>query len=511
MKRLILVFILLTLLLVPIHAQEDDEARAFADSLRVLNPSDVFVDSVEIIETLPELNSDGINPVLYYLPADSENWELLSPPDELSSYGGSFGTERLRNGSFEVDVIPLDFPCPPPTPIYEFDPATRLFTLRTSENYTPQLWAFWSFFYSNPPEKVRLRNYCQPDTFGAELPSDISDLIYSMRVNEQYNYGEINTPEYFIVYAFFPHNSGNYLFAIYTIADDAWSESFPLSLPGEWAFSSLAFQDGVLYFVARGETGAVYYALDIASKTFDVLFRTFYPQLVTPKQGDNLYYYIGYSDTNYQFYRYDLLSQQEEVIAEFPCAEITGSCMDINIVDANWRTEITDLIFILRGSETEEGFPHFVVDVTNAKTLYSSVFPSLTNAPRWLDNYAPRLLVSFRQNVPEPYSLLIDLNADNPVETQITVPYAVGDISPDEQNIVVYIDNEEDRTQVVGILNLETLAYKPVTLPLDLDLLGVRIFWLTDETLQVTVNSRDTSIVWFPLDPFGLRTWIIRP
>jgi hypothetical protein len=185
--------------------------------------------------------------------------------------------------------------------------------------------------------------------------------------------------------------------------------------------------------------------------------------------------------------------------------------MDINIVDANWRTEITDLIFILRGSETEEGFPHFVVDVTNAKTLYSSVFPSLTNAPRWLDNYAPRLLVSFRQNVPEPYSLLIDLNADNPVETQITVPYAVGDISPDEQNIVVYIDNEEDRTQVVGILNLETLAYKPVTLPLDLDLLGVRIFWLTDETLQVTVNSRDTSIVWFPLDPFGLRTWIIRP
>jgi hypothetical protein len=332
-----------------------------------------------------------------------------------------------------------------------------------------------------------------------------------MRVNEQYNYGEINTPEYFIVYAFFPHNSGNYLFAIYTIADDAWSESFPLSLPGEWAFSSLAFQDGVLYFVARGETGAVYYALDIASKTFDVLFRTFYPQLVTPKQGDNLYYYIGYSDTNYQFYRYDLLSQQEEVIAEFPCAEITGSCMDINIVDANWRTEITDLIFILRGSETGEGFPHFVVDATNAKTLYSSVFPSLTNAPRWLDNYAPLLLVSFRQNVPEPYSLLIDLNADNPVETQITVPYAVGDISPDEQNIVVYIDNEEDRTQVVGILNLETLAYKPVTLPLDLDLLGVRIFWLTDETLQVTVNSRDTSIVWFPLDPFGLRTWIIRP
>ena len=100
MRYVLLVGYLLLVLIVSTISAQDTTA-----TLRVLNPEDVFVDDVEIIEVLVEINIDEINRVLYHLAADSETWELLALPDELSGY---VLTERLPNGNFRVFEVPHD-------------------------------------------------------------------------------------------------------------------------------------------------------------------------------------------------------------------------------------------------------------------------------------------------------------------------------------------------------------------------------------------------------------------
>jgi hypothetical protein len=505
-------YILLICTLLAFCLQADAQDDAVIDQLPIIQPSDVFVDSVEIIETLAELNTDGASSVFYYLAPDSESWELLPPPDALSPYV-SLETERLRNGNFRVVVLPdIGGSCLPATPIFEFAPATRLFTQKEQEIEAPELWQYWGLFYPNPPENIRLRNYCQLDVFGAELPDDMSDLIRSSTeqfAGEGGGTGGLHTPEYFIVPTPFPNDDDNYLFAIYTIADDTWSESFPLALSGEWTFRTLGFEDGVLYFLAMGQDSSIYYSLDIASKSFNELFQRPYPQPVLSKFWENLYYYIGYDETHYQFYRYDLFSQQEDVIAELPCAAIIGDCEALYLTDSNWWTDIADLMFVLRGQEIDEGVPYFVVDVTNTKLMYSGLFPTSSIGIRWLHKNGLQILVSVNRDEPEPYALLADLDSDNPAESELIVPYHIGDVSPVERNVIVYVDHEEDDTRTIGVVDLETLEYRPVTLPYNTNRFGISIFWRPDETLQVTVYSHDTSFMWN--NPIPLRSWIIRP
>jgi hypothetical protein len=505
----LLPFVMLFLTLYSLYAQDDD-LHARAAALPVLQPEDVFADNVEVIETLPELNVDGINNVHYFLAPDSDEWELLSLPDALPDYDASYlSTERLSNGNFQVSVMPSDMggPCQSPTPILEFDPMTHLFTLQEAEVYTPDPRLFWNLFYSNPPENIRLRNYCESDLFGAELPDDMSDSIRS-NIEDSGRYpAQMNTSDYLIVATPSVNDEDNYLFAIYTVDDDRWSETFPLVLPGDWTFSKVGFENDLLYFVAKGEAGTVFFTLDIASKSFNELFRTPYPQPVFPGR-DDVYYYVGYNDTHYQFHRYDLFSQREEIIAELPCSDISGGCTELYVKETNRWTDITNLMFVLQGDETEEGVPYFVVDVTNSKLLYKGLFPSSAMSIRWLDNHEPGLLVGSYQDMEEQCTVMIDLNGENAPEAQITIPYRVGDISPDEQHVVVYEKDAESNTQTFGIVDLETLAYTPVTLSLDMNEFGISIFWRTDETLQATIYARDNDNEWF--NPLPLRTWVIR-
>jgi hypothetical protein len=166
-------------------------------------------------------------------------------------------------------------------------------------------------------------------------------------------------------------------------------------------------------------------------------------------------------------------------------------------------------MFVLRGQEIDEGVPYFVVDVTNTKLMYSGLFPTSSIGIRWLYKNGLRILVSVNRDEPEPYALLADLDSDNPAESELIVPYHIGDVSPVERNVIVYVDHEEDDTRTIGVVDLETLEYRPVTLPYNTNRFGISIFWRPDETLQVTVYSHDTSFMWN--NPIPLRSWIIRP
>lgn len=84
----------------------------------------------------------------------------------------------------------------------------------------------------------------------------------------------------------------------------------------------------------------------------------------------------------------------------------------------------------------------------------------------------------------------------------------VGDVSPDGKSVIIYIVNAGDGTQTIGVVDLETLAYRPVTLPLDTNVFDASICWRTDATLEITVYSQNNEIMWFNSLP--LRTWIIR-
>ena len=460
----------------PIYAQDNDlPTQKESITLPIVEPEDVLAKHVEVIETLPELNADVINHVLYYRAPDSDQWELLPPPNALSGY---VSTDRLQNGNFEVYEIPSDMagPCSPSTPTFEFDPATRQFTQQEAETATPDPGSYWGLFYPNPPENIRVRNYCELDTFGAELPDDISDLIRASIENDGRYDGpyptEMHIPKYLIVAAPLPDAEGNYLFAAYATDADTWSESIPLALPGDWTFRSLGYKDDTLYVEARGEAGVIFYRLDIARKTFKKLFQT--PSAISGQ--NNVYYYMGHNDTYYQFYRYDLFSEREEVLAELPCAAATGRCTELTIRETNQWSHIPDLMFVLQGAKTADGIPYFVVDIPKASVLHKGVLPLTSPYLRWLD-MKPGLLISSYWNAPEQYAIVVDLSADNAAETGGVVPYHVGDISPDEKSVIVYVDDAAARTQTIGIVDLRTLAYRPITLPLDTNVFDMSLYW----------------------------------
>ncbi|MEO8607273.1 MAG: hypothetical protein ABI690_05295 [Chloroflexota bacterium] len=508
---ILLSFVILFSTCYTLYAQDTDlRANADADGLPVLEPQDVLTDNVAVIETLPELNGDIVNNVLYFLEPNSDNWEMLSPPNAISGY---VSTDRLQNGNFRVYEMPSDMagPCPPATPSFEFDPATRHFTQQAEEIDTPDSGSYWGLFYPNPPENIGLRNYCELDTYGAELPDDISDLIRASIEHDGHYDGpyptEMHIPNYLIVAAPLPDDAGNYLFAVYTVDDGNWSDSIPLTLTGDWAFRSLGYQGDVLYIEARGETGVIFYRLDVARKAFKKLFQTPYPQSAFSGQN-NVYYYMSHNDTDYQFYRYDLFSEREEIIAALPCAAFTDHCIELSIRDSNRWSHITELMFVVEGAKAADGIPYFVVDIPNASVLHKGLLPPTTTSLLWLDT-KPSLLISVYRDVPEPYAVLVDLSGDNPAETQIVIPYRIADISPNEQSAVVYVADIEANTQTIGIVDLQTLAYRPITLPLDTSVFDVGIFWRTDATLEITIYAHDYDSRWF--DSLPLRTWVIQP
>lgn len=511
MVRRVSPFILLTFaILFPtlpsLHAQD----KAEADTLPVVEPQDVLAEGVEVIETLPELNADYVNDVLYYLAPDTDRWELLPPPAGLSG-SGYMTTDRLQHGNFAVYEMPSDMAgsCPSPTPTFEFDPATHQFTQQPEETSTPDPSSYWSLFYSSPPENIKVRNYCELDTFGAEMPADMSDLIRAGIENGGQYDGpyptEMHIPNYLIVASPLPDDDGNYRFAVYATETDRWSVSIPLALPGEWAFRSLGYQDDMLYIEARGEAGIIFYRLDVAQKAFKKLFQTSYPQSVHSGRND-VYYYLGHDTTDYQFYQYDLFSEHETVIAELRCDAITGNCTDLTIRDTNQWSHNPDLMVVIQGAETADGIPYYVVDIPNAGVLHKGILPAASYLT-WLDT-RPSLLISSYKNASEQFAILVDLSADNSAETQIVIPYWVSDISPDEQRAVVYLDDETAHTQTIGIVDLQTLVFKPVTLPLDTNVYDIGVYWRTDATLELTIYAHDYDFRWVYAPE--LRTWIIR-
>ncbi|MBA3870593.1 MAG: hypothetical protein H0X30_15735 [Anaerolineae bacterium] len=501
-KYILIVF--LVALLTPVQAQDYKDVPAHVASLVVLKPDDVFTDKVEVVQTLPELNSDGFNKVLYYLATDSNQWETLTPPDELSN---SLQTDDLPDGNFEITDVPSDMagPCPSASPTFEFNPSARSFTRQPDEKEAFDARLYWDLFYSTPPENIRVRNYCELNLFGGEMPTDVSDLIRSSIENGGHYPQTWHSQDYLVAASPIANEKGQYLFAVYTTANDTWSESFPLTLQGDWEFSgewesSSEFKTNMLYFTAQGETGEIYYKLDIAHKTFHELFRTPYSQAVFAK--DQFYYYVSHADNHYQFYRYDLNAEQGDVIAEFPCSAITNQCEALTIVEPNWWAKMTDLMFVLKGSETTKGSPFFVVDIPKKTVLYKGLFPSSTVSVDWLEN-TPGVIISLYQSEPKPYGVVVDFNST----LSSNISYYIADVSPDERRVVVELKNVEEGTQTVGIVDLETLAYTPITLPLDTNSLDAYVFWRKDGTLDVTVYALNLEGWWFNVP---LRNWIIQ-
>src|SRR6185295_6404701 len=98
-------------------------------------------------------------------------------------------------------------------------------TLQPPENHEYDVRLYWGLFYSNPPENIRVRNYCQLDLFGAEMPTDVSDLIRSsIKVGGHYP-PVWNSQDYLVVSTPVANNKGQYLFAVYTTSNDVWGES----------------------------------------------------------------------------------------------------------------------------------------------------------------------------------------------------------------------------------------------------------------------------------------------
>ncbi len=487
-----------------VAAQRNDDVQAIAASLPVLKPEAVLTANVEVVETLAELNADYFNQVVYFLGTEAKQWETFPVPDELKAF--SFQTDRLQNGNFEVSESPPDMQggCPPTLSLFEFDRETGLFSIQEPEVYPCDEGLYWGLFFSNPPENIRVRNY-ETGLFGAEMGDEMSDIIRSSIENNGDYPIQIQTSDYLFVSTPIQNEGGNYLFAIYAHSDDKWSEPIPLALSGDWSFSGVTYEDGVLYFTARGDDNSIYYTLDIANKTILELFRTPYPQQIHYKASEYFYYYIGYNQSHYQFYRYDLIAQHEEVIAELPCSTITSTCTELQIKDTNWWSDIPDLMFVLEEAKTAKGLSCYVVDVTNAKLLHKGLFQADSVSFRWLDNNEPKLLITSYWNEPELKTILVDLAADHTREI-ISGNYSLGDISPDEKRIVIHtIDGEKKTT---GIVDLETLAYTPVTLALDTSIYSTFIYWRTDSTLHISII--DLTDLFGVYENLSLRTWVIR-
>lgn len=499
MRKYILIVILFVSL-TPVYAQCGCTHNHVED-LAVLKPADVFTDNIEVLQTLPELEADGSNKVLYYLAADSEGWEKLTPPDELSNF---LQTDRLQNGNFEVTDIPPEGPCPSTAPIFEFNPDTRAFTLQPPDNDVPAPHSYWFLFYSSPPENIRLRKYCQGrrELYSAEMPTDVSDTIRSGMENGDYPHF-VNSHDYVVVFTPIANPQGQYLLTVYTFATDSWSESFPLALKGDWSFRELGFKADMFYFAANGQTGEIYYKLDIANKTLHELFRTPYAQYAISKQWDEPRYYMDYDNTQYLFYRYDLLSEQREVVAKLPCTAITEKCEALQIYSTNLWTKMTDLMLVLKGSETTKGFPFFVVDVPKEQMLHKGLFPSSSVSVDWLEN-TPGVIISLYHSAPKPYGVAVNFNS----ASSNNFPYYITHVSPDGHRVIVELENAEDSTRTVGIVDLETLAYTPITLPLDTNRFDTSIYWQQDGTIKARVYAVNPEGWWYPTIP--LRTWIIR-
>jgi hypothetical protein len=507
MRKYMLIVALLALF-TPVFAQDKQPTPFPTAALSVLKPADVFTDNVDVIQTLPELNADSINSVLYYLAANSDHWELLTPPKELPN---SLQTNRLQNGDFEVTEVPSDMagPCPSTVPTFDFNPTTRAFTLQPAEKDEPNKSVYWDLFYPNPPENIRLRNYCegQGDLYSTEIPTDVSDHIRSSIVTDRQYPHVMYSHDNLVVSTSTADEQGHYLFTVYTFANDSWSDSFPLALKGDWEFWNLGFKSDTFYFAMVNSTGEIYYKLDITNKAVNELFRTSYAQSVFSKEWDGFYYYVDYDDSHYLFYRYDLSTERRDMIAEFPCSAITDQCEALTIVEPNWWVKMSDLMFVLRGSETKDGFPYFVVDIPKTKLLYKGLFSSSNILFDWLEN-KPGIIMSLNEAELKPNAVAVYFDTTQADKPSIHIPYYVDDVSPDERHVIVHINNTSDGTQTVGIVDLETLAYTFITLPLDMNSLSASVSWREDGTLEVTVYALNLDGWWFAAVP--LRTWIVR-